>query len=194
MVPEFIDFFSQVFPSIDPYTREQAKRCMEQFEKTAKPRLTRFSGSDELWQGDVFSEMPFMYYDDDGAQRIIRCKAQLLSNTCDATRDKTLIFAALHPFNDIAGNQAMVDGIKRNKRYSTFYLQDDPVSEEYVDFELINTFSREAFLNLLGSGKVKRMASLTLVGYYMLICKLTVFLLRPEDVEVNASRNYSKRI
>ena len=36
--------------------------------------------------------------------------------------------------------------------------------------------------------KVNRIATLTLVGYYMLICKLTVFFLRPEDVDVNEAR------
>lgn len=32
MIPEFIDFCKELFPSISPYTRDQAKRAMEQFE------------------------------------------------------------------------------------------------------------------------------------------------------------------
>ena len=32
MIPEFIDFCKELFPSIDPYTKEQAKQAMKQFE------------------------------------------------------------------------------------------------------------------------------------------------------------------
>lgn len=188
MIPEFIDFCSQLFPCIDPYTREQAKKALEQFEITSQPLLTRQSISPDLYQGDIFSEIPFFFIDCDGKQKMIKCKAQLLSNTCDASRDNTLIFAALHPLNDFKQNPSMIDGIKKNKRYNAFYLRDNILSSEYVDFEMLNTISREAFLSLIEQEKVKRIATLSNVGYYMLICKLTVFFMRPEDVDANSSR------
>lgn len=62
------------------------------------------------------------------------------------------------------------------------------LSDEYVDFEMINTISRDAFNRFLDTNKVRRIASLTLVGYYMFICKLSIFFMRPEDVEVNSGR------
>lgn len=188
MISEFIEFCHQLFPNIDPYTKEQAKKAMAQFEHSNQPTLTRFERSQDLYQGDIFSEIPFFYIDDDGRQKIIKCKAQLLSNTCDASRDQTLLFAALHPLADLNSNQSMIEGIKKNQRYSAFYLNDHALSDEYVDFEMINTISREAFLSFIQAGKVRRIASLTLFGYYMFICKLTVFFMRPEDVEVNTNR------
>ena len=39
MLSEFIDFCTELFPSISPYTKEQAKVAMEQFE--TEMRLTR---------------------------------------------------------------------------------------------------------------------------------------------------------
>lgn len=189
MIADFVEFCYRLFPSIDPYTKEQAKLCMKQFENANGALLTSmYNESLDLTQGDVFSEIPFFYIDKIGQQKMIKCKAQLLSNTCDAVRDDTLIFAALHPLSVFASNNAMIDSIKHNQCYSALYLSDYPISDEYVDLEMINTISREAFVSSLEDGKVRRIASLTQVGYYMFLCKLTVFLMRPEDVEVNSDR------
>lgn len=188
MIPEFIDFCQKLFPCIDPYTRDQAKKAMAQFDGVAGPFLTKQCHDFDMFQGDIFSEIPFIYTNDEGRMQIIKRKAMLLSNTCDATRDDCLLFAALHPLAEIATNTSMVDAVKKNKRFSAFYLPDRTLHDEYVDFELINTISRESFLKMNTMGKVKRIASLTLVGYYMFICKLTVFFMRPEDEDVNASR------
>lgn len=188
MIPEFIEFCKQLFPSIDPYTKEQAKEAMRQFEGLEEPVLTRANNNSDLLQGDIFSEIPFYYVDDDGELSIIFRKAQLLSNTCDATRDEHLLFAALHPLEDLENNQSMRANIVRNKRYSAFYLPDRILQNEYIDFELINTMSRTTFNKLLEEQKVHKIASLTLVGYYMFICKLTVFFMRPEDEETNNGR------
>lgn len=188
MIPEFIDFCKELFPSITPYTKEQAKQAMKQFEDIEGPVLCRTCSTFDLLQGDIFSEIPFFYTDENGELKVIRRKAQLLSNTCDASRDDLLLFAAIHPLSDIHNNASMVSNIVRNKRYSAFYLPDRVLKDDYVDFELINSMSREAFLRLYKEQKVKRIASLTMVGYYMLICKLTVFFMRPEDIEVNSDR------
>lgn len=188
MIPEFIDFVQKLFPNIDPYTKEQAKRAMQQFEGISQPVLSQERDSFDLWQGDIFSEIPFFFSDETGQLKIIKRKALLLSNTCDASRDKFLLFAAIHPLAEFRENPSMVDNIVRNQKYSAFYLPDRLLKDDFVDFELISTISREVFLSLCQTGKVNRIASLTLVGYYMFICKMTVFFLRPEDVDVNDSR------
>ena len=188
MIPEFIDFCKELFPNINPYTKEQAKRAMQQFEDIHGPVLSHTCNTFDLLQGDIFSEIPFFYTDDNGELKVIRRKAQLLSNTCDATRDKTLLFAAIHPLKDIEENSSMVSNITKNQRYSTLYLPDQILKNEFVDLELITSISRENFLKLHDDKKVNRIATLTLVGYYMLICKLTVFFLGPEDVDVNEAR------
>lgn len=188
MIPEFIDFCKKLFPSIDPYTSEQAKIAMAQFENGNGSVLSRQCDSFDLLQGDIFTEIPFFYTNKHGELSSIRRKALLLSNTCDAARDDLLLFAALHPLDDFKENQPMIDVIKKNKRYSAFYVPDHLLQDEYVDFELVNSFSRTTFLKLHERNMVKRIASLTSVGYYMFICKLTVFFMRPEDTDVNFDR------
>jgi len=189
MIPEFIDFCLELFPSIDPYTAEQAKRALEQFDGVSKPKLAIEQQNFDMLQGDFYSELPFCYYDNNGEQRIFLSKAELLSNTCDATRDDNLLFAAVRPISEFSGNADAIDAIKRNKRYSLFYVPDTPLDEYYIDFELITTIPREMVMKLCESGNVKRIASLTSVGYYMFISKLTIFLMRPEDLETNQNRN-----
>lgn len=149
MIPEFIDFCKELFPSIDPYTKEQAKQAMKQFESIEGPVLCRPCGAFDLLQGDIFSEIPFFYTDENGEMKVIRRKAQLLSNTCDASRDELLLFAAVHPLSDIHDNDSMISNIVRNKRYSAFYLPDRILKDDYVDFELINSMSRETFFAVI---------------------------------------------
>ena len=188
MISEFITFCESLFPSISPYTAEQARKAMDQFESVNGNALTKKYNDNELYQGDIFSEIPFFYYGDDGGLNQIRCKAQLLSNTCDSVRDKNLLFAAVLTMDDFNENKGLVSAIRANKKYNTFYLPDQVLANEFVDFEMINFIPRDVFLELLKQKKVTRIASLNQIGYYMLICKLTVFFMRPEDTEVNQSR------
>lgn len=189
MIPEFIDFCTELFPSIKPYTADEAKRVMEQFEGNEKPKIARTDKEFDLLQGDIFTEIPFVYIDSAGSVRSFFAKAELLSNTCDATRDDKLLFAAIRPLDTFKGNANAIDAIKKNKRYAAFYIPDYPLEDSYVDFEMITTISRDVFNRLHEEGNVDRIATLTSVGYYMLISKLTVFFMRPEDEETNQNRN-----
>lgn len=190
MIKDFISFCKELFPSINPYTAEQARKAMEQFENVHGNILTKIYDDHELYQGDIFTEIPFFYYDDNGELNQIKCKAQLLSNTCDAVRDDYLLFAAVHNIEDFNGNEGLVSAIRENKKYNAFYIPDQSLSNEFVDFELVNSFPRELFMELLRQNKVSRISSLNQIGYYMLICKLTVFYMRPEDTVVNQSRAF----
>lgn len=188
MICDFIAFCKELFPSIDPYTADQAKKVMEQFESNQLPRLALTRKEFDLLQGDIFSDIPFVYIDDDGSIKSFLSTAELLSNTCDASRDDMLLFAAVRPISDYSGNKDSIDAIKKNRRYSLFYIPDSPLEGSCVDFEMITTISREMLNKLHESGDIHRIATLTSVGYYMLISKLTVFLMRPEDAEINNNR------
>lgn len=59
MIPEFIDFCQELFPSINPYTKEQAKKAMQQFEGKYGPVLSKTCSTFDLLQGDIFTEIPF---------------------------------------------------------------------------------------------------------------------------------------
>lgn len=62
MLEEFIDFCTEVFPSINPYTVENVKSAMAQFQHEGKTfSVCRSSPLDYLAQGDIFSELPFTF-------------------------------------------------------------------------------------------------------------------------------------
>ena len=190
MIPEFIDFCKELFPSISPYTRDQAKRAMEQFENLyGNPKLVAHPKDAELYQGDIYTEITFLYTNENGEQTCIMRKAQLLTNTCDAVRDDNLIFAAIHPCEEFSKTAKDLVSIKGNHTFRLFYIPDPETQDLLIDFSLLTTLSRNTFLSLLQKGIVHRIAALSQIGYYMFICKLTVFFMRPEDVQVNKDRD-----
>lgn len=189
MIGGFLDYCSALFPSIDPYTKEGAKRALEQYKDSFQTdSLTLSTPSDVFLQGDIFTEMPFFYCDEDGEQSVLTLKAQLISNTCDATRDERVLFAGVFPLKEFESEgKGKLDAIKSNKTYKLFYIQGH--EEEYViDFSLINSVPLSIFYRLIQEKHLKRIISLSQIGYFIFITKLTVFLMRPEDENANSSR------
>lgn len=141
-------------------------------------------------QGDFFSEMPFAYVDEEGQVRVVMAGGQLLSNSCDATRNDNLLFAAVLPLeaytNGSDENKKHDENtIKNNLYYDLMYYPDNRLADKVVDFGLLTTFSRELFEKIVGEEKVKKVASLSNIGYYLMLSKLTVYLLRPESEEIS---------
>jgi hypothetical protein len=192
MIKEFIDLCRELFPSIQPYTAESAKKALSQFKKDG--RLLNFITGNlnriVPCQGDIFSEIPFYYMDADGSYKKVNYKAQLLTNTCDAERNENLHFAAILPLNNF--NQQSQSDIKGNRHFQFFYIPDSRTENFVIDFGLITTISREAFIKAFTQNKINKIVSLSDIGFYMFICKLTVFFLRPEDIDVNESRDEHK--
>ena len=85
--------------------------------------------------------------------------------------------------------QKDLTSIKRNRTFRLFYIPDPETKDLLIDFSLLTTLSRTTFQSLLQKGMVHRVAALSQIGYYMFICKLTVFFMRPEDAQVNKDRD-----
>ena len=63
------------------------------------------------------------------------------------------------------------------------------LTEEYViDFGLLTIVSRIKFEEAVSADKIRREVSLTTIGYFLFITKLTIFFMRPEDSEAYRSR------
>lgn len=190
MMKELVEFYEEIFPSISPYTASEAKKACEQFKNDGKTFSTTMTNCLEgLSQGDIFSEIPFVFIGKDGNQRILKARAMLLTNTCDCVRNERLQFAALFKVNDFSEEEATRESIRHNKLFQCLYLPDVRLNDEFVDFGLICSYDRELFTQLINAEKVRKIASLSQVGYYILLTKLTVYFLRPEDGGVNESRN-----
>ena len=195
MLEEFIDFCTEVFPSINPYTIENVKSAMAQFQHEGKTfSVCRSSPLDYLAQGDIFSELPFTFFDRDGCQKLVYKPSILLSNTCDASRRDYLLFAAI---SDIEINPSpecealspkTIEDIKFNRINRFLYLPCTELERKAVYFELVTVVSREAVLKMMSTNKLKKNISLNDYGFYMLLSKLTVFFCRRQDAETEKER------
>lgn len=189
MMDGYIDFLESLFPAIDPYTAKRAKEAVKEFSRygTKTPFFTRPLDED-FQQGDIFTKMPFVYIDKDGKGQLAVTGGMLLTNSCDTTRNERLQFAAMTPLASYSTNPAHQDAVKSNINYEYLYFPDTELDDSFVNFGLITSVSREAFQRFVEAGKSERIASLNATGYFLFITKLTVFLMRPEDSEVYASR------
>lgn len=189
MMDGYIDFLENLFPAIEPYTAERAKRAVKEFSRYE--RKTPFFArpmDDDFQQGDIFTKVPFVYIDKDGKGQLAVTGGMLLTNSCDITRNERLQFAAMTPLAAYSADPAHLDAVKSNTNFEYLYFPDTEIDDSFVNFGLITSVSREAFQKFVEAGKSERIASLNATGYFLFITKLTVFLMRPEDSEVYASR------
>ena len=189
MMDDYINFLEILFPAIDPYTADRAKEAVREFSRygTATPFFSRPLDED-FQQGDIFTRVPFVYIDNEGKGRLAMIGGMLLTNSCDATRNERLLFAAMTPLADYSTDQAQQAAVKSNINYEYLYFPDTEIGDSFINFGLIASISREAFQRFVEAGKSRRIASLNATGYFLFITKLTVFLMRPEDSEIFASR------
>lgn len=186
MIKEFIDFTSEVIPSISPYTKEGIKKALDQFNcKNKKFYTTMQDNFDILTQGDILDNIPFYRMDSNGELKIYKGKGIVLNNTCDCDRNESILIA---PFIPIASIKKDKEIMMANKVYDYLYIPDNNLEEEIIDFGLTNNYNRELIIKSIEDGKVSKIKSLNAIGYYLFICKLTIYLARPEDVEINEKR------
>ncbi len=186
MMHEYIDFVESMFPSIDPYKAEEVKKTIKQFEDSGeKYQSFLYTPFNYLAQGDIIGEIPFTRIDKNGMQRENYSKGLLLSNTCDAENDDTLIFAPLLPVEKLKIDK---NTIKKNTIYDLIYFPDYKMDDYVVDLSIINTYSTKLINKLLEQDKIKKTASLSDFGYYLFLSKLTIHFMRPEDTKVQNSR------
>lgn len=186
MIREFINFVSDTMPCISPYTKEGIKIALEQFKYDEKKFCTTMHNQFEhLTQGDILENIPFYRSGSDGKIKVYVGRGIVLSNTCDCSRDENIIIAPFIPINGIGKDyKALIC----NTVYGYCYLVDKGFDDSVIDFSLANSFNREIILKGIELEKIIKNKSLNAYGYYMLICKLTVYLLRPEDKETNDKR------
>ncbi|MED1202572.1 hypothetical protein [Heyndrickxia acidicola] len=186
---EFITFVQELFPSINPYTAEQAMKSLHQLIK-GKEKLEIFTNYsfDYLVQGDIVSELPFIYVDEDGQDRELNKKGILLSNTCDSEREKFLLFAPVFHINTYLEEGLSEANIRNNKYTKLLYLPSLIFQDHVVDLNIINSFPRLLIEKLIDKKQLTKIKTFNLFGYYLLLAKLTVHLMRPEDTDVNQSR------
>jgi len=183
---DFIDFVKKLFPNIDPYVEAQTRVSLKQFasmNQSTVPMLTSFS-EDEINQGDILTNIPFYRIGEDGEFETAATSGIVISNSCDIENDDNILIAPMLDLGQM--DPKVIDAIKQNTIYGKIYF---PENNKFVgDFSLIQTFPKKIILDAFSEGKIQKQYSLNLIGFYFLICKLTVHLLRPENEGVQSER------
>lgn len=186
MLTDFARLVSEIFPSIDPRT---ASRCLAALARTEfnPARLFRPLAFDFLCQGDIVNPIKFVVTDDDGSETEYEGPGLLLSNTCDAHNEEHLIFAGCYHFDQfLSGNICSEASIKSNCIFNFLYLplQGEEGRGLVADLSLVQSHSRVFIEKRLLASVTKKLCSLSECGFYLLLAKITIHLLRPETQDV----------
>lgn len=186
MLSEFIDFVASVLPSVDPETEAAAKSVADQFElHSGRYAFTTTQLLPELSQGDVLSNVPFMYFDENGSLQSFKADAVIISTSCDIDHKDALLLAPVMPVNEVRIDHVAVE---HNKVFEYMYLPDPCINDKYFFLGFISTIDINIIRKGIEEGKFERVLSLNQLGYYFLILKLTVMLFRKEDAETQKYR------
>ena len=188
MLKQYIDFVTSLFPSISPYTQEQAKKSINQFYETNKKFIcfTNFNES-FLAQGDIVTNIPFLLIDDDGEENEFITDGLIISNTCDIENDKNILIAPFFPIDEFS-QYININSLQNNTIYRLVFFPDDKYSKKFADLSLISPFPKKKILEKINKKEIEKKYSLNTIGYYLLISKLTIHFLRPEDKYVQSLR------
>ncbi len=180
---DFIDFVTTLFPSINPYTQDRAKRSMEQFYTKGQPfSCFNSNGLEGICQGDIVDEITFLKIKETGEVLRYTGLGIVLSNSCDIENDDYILLAPFYPIEATGFSPQKIEALKKNQLYGFMYFPDMSKPDIYADFSQIQSFPKNILKNKT------RIYSLNLIGFYLLICKLTIHFLRPEDTGVQNSR------
>lgn len=186
---EFIDFVESVLPSVPLDTKEGVKEAIAQFNRDGEQiRYLTNTHLPVLSQGDVISSVPFYYFDDDGKQKYFKADAMVISTSCHIDQKSKIVLVPVLPLESFEGN---VVELKKNKIIDYMYIPDGSLIDYYVDFEIMNTYSRDLIMSGLSDNRLSRIASFNQIGFYFFIVKLTVYLMRKEDAGTLSDRNVS---
>lgn len=191
MLDEFVNYIQKIFPSIDPYVQKQTKDAIKYFHMS-EDKLCWFNSTpyEYLAQGDILDNIPFYRIDKKGEFNILKTKGILISNTCSASRDESIVLAPLLRIKDL--NLKNLNEVKNNLYYRLMYIPSTKYQDFVIDFSLMNSFNRNLINNKIKENKIIKEVSLNQMGYYLFIAKLTICFMRPEDsgVQVNRKDNF----
>ena len=166
MLKEFIEFVDSVLPSVSPDLRDGAKEAILQFEKTGEQlKYMMLSPLEQLSQGDILSKVPFSYFEDTGEQKTFVADALVLSTSCHIDQKERIVLVPVFSLEGFDGN---IFDLKKNTIFDYMYIPDAIMSDKFIDFEYMNTYSKKLIMGAIEADKIKRIGSLNQLGYYLL--------------------------
>lgn len=199
MLREFTRLVQSIFPVVDPAASRAFLRAYSGY-VPVWPDLWATQLPQHICQGDIVAPVRFIIQEATGDYIEWSGPAMLLSHSCDVdsvNEGDRLLFAACRPFTDYQ-NLPFAPELKQNGLFSLFYLQNVPkLGDSVVDFNIVQTVQRELFLGAIEDRSIQRASSFTEFGYWWLVAKLTIHLLRPspvDEVREEAGPNFGTRL
>jgi hypothetical protein len=191
MIDEFINLLGAALPSIEPYKVHAAVDAIKSFAKNNRINLIESPKKIDLIQGDIIGPVKTFFLDEEGNLFSKEFPVVVLTNTCDIENDENLILSVCYSENDFYENFNHIKrgDIASNTIGNFFYIYKDAGDSYVCDLSDCTTYSKLLVQNLLETGKINRYGTLTQVGWYILILKLTYHFFRPEDVETHTERS-----
>lgn len=186
---EFVDFVDSILPSVDPEAKNKAKAAIEQFIHSGNtfeyftPKILPV-----LSQGDIISEIMFSYLKEDGKQCLYKAKGMIISTSCHIDQKELMNIVPIFPLSFLKADKNKEEEIKKNRVFDYMYFPENKMQNLFVDFSRVNTFDKKLIFQGLENGRISRIASLSQIGLYLFIIKLTVFLMRKEDTDTMKKR------
>jgi hypothetical protein len=182
----FKELYEESFPSISATTRAKFRSFLAKSSPDYKwlyaPALRGV-----VSQGDIVVSIPAFFFDDGKVRTSAApCPLILLEHTCDMSidgdkyRNNNYVIAPLFPFSVIAKSYADPSALRNNSITHKIYFESIPsLDEPYIaDLNMISSVSAKWFHEAIKSSAINRVASLSDDGFYFLLAKLTVHMLR----------------
>lgn len=186
MLNEFIDYVDSIFPSASSDLKDRAKAAIEQFKIEGKQlHFLQSNVLEKLSQGDIISKIPFSYFDEEGNQVLFSANGMVISTSCHIDNKETIIVVPVLPIESFEGQ---IEQLKNNTIYDYMYIEEGDLSKQFINFEYMNTYNSDLILRGIKENKISKLYSLNLIGFYFFIVKLTVYLMRKEDLETQNER------
>lgn len=188
MLTHFERLVESLFPIVDSV---EARAYLQGFRQTGMSSRELYASSlpPALNQGDLIAPLPIRITQEDGRVGEWVGPAMVLSNSCDIDADPRLLVAPCQPFALYAG-MTQASEIRQNTFFPVLFLPAAPeVGDVVVDLSAVHSVSGDFLRRGLQAGEIRRICSLTSFGWYLMIAKLTVHLLRPrspDEVRGNA--------
>ncbi|MHB8280581.1 MAG: hypothetical protein ACYDIA_23490 [Candidatus Humimicrobiaceae bacterium] len=182
---EFLELYRNTFPNISMDNREIIKEYFNNYEYNTDKFFTIYN-KDTILQGDSYSDIKSIMILGDGKVVGANLNGMVMSNTCDVENDGYILIAPVYDFEYLLKLdpkiKSTIYNIKKNLIYRYFYIPKCfGNSECVVDFSRICTYQKKYLYKKIQESTSKKLLSLTQLGYYLFILKLTIHLLRAES-------------
>ncbi|KAF0143830.1 MAG: hypothetical protein Q7T83_01160 [Thermodesulfovibrionales bacterium] len=183
-----------------PEHKPELLRCLKTFPVNLEKWLygVGIADASTLFQGDIILDIPVCFIDDSGETLLGKDAVALISHTCDMqlNRHDFIVVSPIVSFdeykflNNYEENKERIDdlltAIRKNDIFRYFYLPAQKgLPESFIDFSRMVTISN-AFLNSIKAIKAKNcILSLSQIGSYLFLIKLTYHLARMERPSQN---------